>query len=140
MWTLKAHGINATQEQLLEDLKPHVPLWQEEHGRGALDRASFVGVIHRLGIPSRNHIHTESHEDCLTMFRRHHTRYVMGFVFHRKPTNHALAIVGFQDDFLRLMEPTAGKFYDISYSDLKTNHDADFLLFFASEADASANT
>jgi hypothetical protein len=134
-WQLKRHGYPFTQESLFNDHKDKFPLWQEDHGRGALTRSGVVTLIEALPISSRNYIHTQYHQDCLEIYRRHPGLWIFGFVFFRRPTNHSLAILGFQDDFLVLMDPSPpGRYLKLSYTDLFNNHDADYLLFFADES------
>ena len=119
-----AHPARTSQQALIHRHIMEYPEWQKG-SYGVLTRGGLIDLTLAY-FPTRSFHHTSSPDLCRTLG----VGFLCGYVLTRKNSNHCMAIIDWDDETMRVMNPFPNQGYqELSWDDLKTNHDADFLIF-----------
>jgi hypothetical protein len=89
-------------------------------------------LLQYLGISYRKFYHLNDKEETLRLLNKFYPDYVAGFVLHRHPTNHCLAIDEWDANSVTLMDssPQAPAVIAIPWDTVFQHHDSDVLFIF----------
>lgn len=89
-WGLESTGNPMSQDQIMIHLAANFPTWQTY--KGYLAQWEIPILLERLGLNFTRLLCVSDKDELLADFSKHHTQFLMGFLFTKKPTNHTMAI------------------------------------------------
>ena len=130
VWTLTRLQSPVSQDDLIFRFGVYYPEWT--HRPGLLSRGDVLSLLERTGLPYRRFVHLHAKDGVLRAINDNYADYLCGFVFTRKPTNHCMAVDGWNGESVNLMNPDRNNpvLLPMKWDDLFSQYDADVLWIF----------